>query len=173
MEIRALRPDDDRTCFDSGDPDLDRFFARFAGQNQFVNHLGTTYVAVEKGLILGYVTVAPGQIEAVEIPPASIRRKLPRYPLPILRLARMAVARSFQKKGLGRELLRFAFELALRMAEAYGCMGVCVDAKPAALDFYTRFDFEPLVAVAGLPPTHPQPTPLFLHIATLKDALRP
>lgn len=35
IEIRALREDDDRSQFHSGDPDLDRFFHKFAGQNQF------------------------------------------------------------------------------------------------------------------------------------------
>jgi hypothetical protein len=47
MEIRALREGDDRSGFRSGDPDLDRFFLRFAGQNQFRHHVGVTHVAVE------------------------------------------------------------------------------------------------------------------------------
>jgi hypothetical protein len=47
--------------FRSGDVDLDRFLERYAGQNQFRHHVGTTYVAVETGRIIGYVTVAPGQ----------------------------------------------------------------------------------------------------------------
>ena len=47
MEVRALRATDDRTTFRSGDPDLDRFLAKYAAQNQFRHHIGTTYVAVE------------------------------------------------------------------------------------------------------------------------------
>jgi hypothetical protein len=35
IEIRPLRPDDDRQAFSSGDADLDRFFRKYAGQNQF------------------------------------------------------------------------------------------------------------------------------------------
>src|SRR5258706_1486284 len=58
MEIRALRPSDDRSAFQSGDEALDRFFRRYAGQNQFRHYLGVTYVAIARDRILGFVTVA-------------------------------------------------------------------------------------------------------------------
>ena len=54
LSVRRLRSSDDRSRFRSGQVDLDRFFLRFAGQNQFRHHLGTTYVAVdEDDLIVG------------------------------------------------------------------------------------------------------------------------
>ena len=43
IEVRLLRQEDDRSRFRSGQPDLDRFFARYAGQNQFRHHIGSTY----------------------------------------------------------------------------------------------------------------------------------
>ncbi len=86
MQIRALREADERSAFRSDDPDLDRFFHRFAAQNQFRHYVGVTYVAVEEERILGFATVAPGHVE-IEGLPAAARRKLPRYPLPVLRLA--------------------------------------------------------------------------------------
>ncbi len=86
MQIRALREADDRSRFRSGDPDLDRFLQRFAGQNQFRHYVGVTYVAVEEDGVLGFATVAPGHVE-IEGLPAAERNKLPRYPLPVLRLA--------------------------------------------------------------------------------------
>ena len=76
MEIRPLREADDRTTFHSGEPDLDRFIVKYAGQNQFRHHIGTTYVAVEDDLILGYVTVASGHVEADDLP-VDLLRKLP------------------------------------------------------------------------------------------------
>src|SRR6266545_3760518 len=106
MEIRALRANDERSTFESGDEALDRFFRKYAGQNQFRHYLGVTYVAVERDRVLGFATVAPGQIEIEDLP-AAARKKVPRYPLPILRLARLAVDRSARSKGLGTELLRF------------------------------------------------------------------
>jgi hypothetical protein len=80
LRIRRLEPSDDRRGFSSGNPDLDRFFQRFAGQNQFRYHLGLTYAAVVGDAILGFVTVAPSEIVIDALPEAS-RRQLPRYPL--------------------------------------------------------------------------------------------
>lgn len=170
MEIRALREEDDRSSFRSGDPDLDRFLERFAGQNQFRHYVGVTYVAVEEGRILGFVTVAAGHIEIEDLP-AATRRKQPRYPLPVLRLARLAVDRSARGQGLGRRLLRFALELALRMARDYGCIGVVVDAKPAAVDFYREHGFVSVDAVEGQSDARPAPIPMFLGIGTVREAL--
>src|ERR1051325_5429095 len=128
LEIRPLRPQDDRTGFRSGNVDLDRFFARYAGQNQFRHHVGTTYVAVEEGVIVGFATVAAAQIEIDQLP-ASQTRRLPRYPLPALRLARLAVAESARNRRIGVELLRAVFIVAREMAERAGCVGIVVDAK--------------------------------------------
>ena len=63
IEIRALREQDDRGSFRSGDEDLDRFFRQFAGQNQFRHHLGVTYVAVDGQNILGFATVSAAHVE--------------------------------------------------------------------------------------------------------------
>lgn len=169
MDLRALRPDDDRSSFRSGDADLDRFFLKYAGQNQFRHHIGTTYVAVEEKRIVGFVTVSPGHIES-ETLAAAIGRGLPKYPLPILRLARLAVDPSCRGKGVGKELLATVFELALRMASDYGCVGIAVDAKPDAVGFYTKFGFTAKTAVAGQMRLAPKPTPMFISIARLGEA---
>src|SRR5260221_4870396 len=115
MEIRRLRSQDDRAPFRSGDDDLDRFFHRFAGQNQFRHYVGVTYVAVDEGRIVGFVTVSAGQLESDELSTA-LRRKLPAYPLPVLRLARLAVDDTTRGHGLGKELLPFLVGLASPIA---------------------------------------------------------
>ncbi len=169
MEIRALRRSDDRSAFRSGDSDLDRFLQKYAGQNQFRHHLGVTYVAVEGDHIAGYATVAPGHIEVEDLPVAR-RRRLPRYPLPILRLARLAVGESFRGRGLGRPLLRFVLALAVQMSADLGCVGIVVDAKPGALSFYSQFGFIPLEVVRGHSCTRPPATSMFLPVAEIEAA---
>jgi GNAT superfamily N-acetyltransferase len=169
MEIRALRPGDDRSTFQSGDESLDRFFRQYAGQNQFRHHLGVTYVAVVDDRVLAFATVAPGQL-AIEGLPATARNRLPRYPLPILRLARLAVDRSAQSQGLGTRLLRFVCELAERMADEFGCAGIVVDAKPDAVRFYAKYGFVPREALEGQSASRPPPTMMFLPIRAIKAA---
>lgn len=95
IEIRALRADDHRDGLRCRDVDLDRFFKKFAGQNQFRLHIGTTYIAVRESEILGFATLSATSI-TIEGFPKAVRKRLPKYPLPALRLARLAVAESAQ-----------------------------------------------------------------------------
>ena len=161
IEIRPLRPEDDRQAFASGDADLDRFFRKFAGQNQFHLHIGTTYVAVTGRDILGFVTVAATSM-TIDNLPARARKRLPKYPLPALRIARLAISQSAQGQGLGKRLLRVAFQLAHEMAAHMGCVGVVVDAKADAVEFYGRYGFERLDVITGRLHDHPLPLPMFL-----------
>ena len=167
MEIRALRPSDDRSAFQSGDEALDSFFRKYAGQNQFRHYLGVTYVAVEDSRVLGYATVAPGQFDIEDLP-AVLRKKIPRYPLPILRLARLAVDQSAQSQGLGTQLLRFVCRLATNMADDFGCTGIAVDSKPEAVTFYAKYGFVPFDAIEGNSEARPRATMMFLPIRAIK-----
>lgn len=170
LRVRRLEPSDDRRRFSSGNPDLDRFFQRFAGQNQFRHHLGVTYIAVAEEHILGFVTVAPSEIE-IDALPGERRRQLPRYPLPVLRVARLAVAEQAQGCGIGKALLRFALDLARRTAEKIGCVGVVVDAKPEAQAFYLRYGFEPFAALEGALLDRPEPIPMFLPLSAIPPSM--
>ena len=171
MEIRALRPEDDRSEFQSGDADLDRFFRQFAGQNQFLHHIGVTYVAQEGGKISGFATVSPGHVEIEDLP-SGTRKKLPGYPLPILRLARLAVDRARQKASVGNRLLKFVLEMATKMSEDFGCVGIIVDAKPDAVPFYARLGFLPLTPLEGQSDARPQPIPMFLPLRLVRESLK-
>ena len=164
--IRALTQEDDRSRFRSGNIDLDRFFQRFAGQNQFRHYVGVTYVAVDGDSILGFVTVAAASIEVASLSPAT-RKKLPAYPLPVLRLARLAVDEEATGEGIGSSLLRQVFLLAHEMASRLGCVGVVVDAKEEAVPFYQRYGFEALDVEAGQLGDRPEPTPMFLEIGAI------
>lgn len=166
IDVRPLRPEDDRESFLSGDTELDRFFRKYAGQNQFRLHIGMTYVAVSGPEIRGFVTVAATSITIDDLP-LRARKRLPRYPLPALRIARLAVAQSAHRQGIGKLLLKFALRLAQEMGERVGCVGVVVDAKANAVEFYERYGFECLDVVAGRLPQHPSPLPMFLALGSI------
>jgi GNAT superfamily N-acetyltransferase len=169
IRVRRLEPDDDRNVFRSGDIDLDRFFQRFAGQNQFRHHIGTTYVAVLGERIVGYATVSAGEMSAESLP-RPLRRRLPSYPLPVMRLARLAVDKSFQGRGIGKLLLRAMLILALEIRDRVGCVGVVVDSKPGSVAFYQRLGFTALAVVGGMLGDRPEPLPMFLPISHIAAA---
>lgn len=166
VEIRALRTDDKRDGFQCGDVELDRFFQKFAGQNQFRLHIGTTYVAVRQTEIVGFATVSATSI-TIEDLPKSIKKRLPNYPLPALRLARLAVVEAAHGQGIGKQLLKEVFQIAHEMAERTGCVAVVVDAKPTAIEFYKQYGFEPFETIAGALADRPSPTPMILPIGSI------
>ena len=169
VRIRPLQRSDDRSGFRSGNIDLDRYFQRYAGQNQFRHHLGTTYVAVTAERICGFATVNPGELTVNSIP-KSLRARLPAYPLPILRISRLAVDERDQGKGLGRLLLKAMFGMALDLRDRFGCMGVIVDAKPDAVGFYEGLGFMKLGVTSGDLGDRPEPIPMFLPVQKIAQA---
>lgn len=52
-------------------------------------------------------------------------------------------------------------------------MGVVVDAKPGALDYYSRFGFSPLELILGQMESRPEPQPMFLPLALVTAVLKP
>jgi GNAT superfamily N-acetyltransferase len=170
IEIRPLARDDDRSGFSCGQADLDRFFEHYAGQNQFKLHLAVTYVAVVEARIVGFATVAPSSMERANVPSARLRRRLPAYPLPVLRLARLGVDTRAQGLGIGKALLRQVLALAVEQRDRQGYVGVVTDAKPDAVRFYESLGFVPIDGVReGL--LHREPLPMFLAIDTIAAVL--
>jgi predicted N-acetyltransferase YhbS len=102
--------------------------------------------------------------------PATKRKRLPKYPIPSLRLARLAVAESAQGQGAGRLLVRTMIALAQQMAESVGCAGVVVDAKPEAAAFYRKLGFVQLDLVSGELGDRPLPRVLFLELGQVSAA---
>jgi ribosomal protein S18 acetylase RimI-like enzyme len=143
--IEPLGRDHERGSFDCGEPALNEFLKKLARQQQEKN-VGRTFVAVLPGSkrVLGFYTLSAGSIAAQSMP-ANLRRKIPKYPVPVARLGRLAVDLSVEGKGLGSALLRDALLRAARIATAeMGIVAVVVDAKnEAAKKFYERYGFIP------------------------------
>ena len=135
----------DRSAFDCGEPALNDFLRRHARQNQERN-ISRTFVATRPDdfRVLGFHTLASGSI-AFERLPEEVRRHLPRYPVPVAHLGRLAVDRSVRGEGLGELLLHDAFKRIAEAGEVLGVFAVEVLAKTEkARDFYQRYGFKPL-----------------------------
>jgi GNAT superfamily N-acetyltransferase len=140
VEFRSLRKEDDRSRFSCGNGDLDTFFRRFAGQNQFRHQIGVTYVFADASGVAAFVTVAAHSLKL----PDGQRGSLPDYQLPVLLIARLGVDAGRSGQGLGKRLLRECCALAVEQSERFGCVGLATDAKADAVEFYRRFGFTPL-----------------------------
>jgi GNAT superfamily N-acetyltransferase len=143
VEISRVGDRHVREGFDSGVAALDEFLRKYARQND-EKGLSRTYVATRPGEpdVLGYVTIRMGEIACASLPEA-VQKRLPRYPVPMLHVARLAVDRKTRGKGIGEQLLIHALRKALDAAEGLGVWGVEVIAKDeSARSFYARYGFE-------------------------------
>lgn len=128
--------------FDCGAEPLDTFLRRFALGNQSAG-AAQTYVAVTGEEVVGYYSLSAASVEYAEAP-ERLRKGLARHPIPVILLARLAVDRTWQGRGLGAALLLDALRRTLAAADVVGLRAIMVHAKDeAARRFYEHFDFDP------------------------------
>ena len=125
--------------FDSGETTLDDWLKRRALANQ-TSGASRTYVVCDNQRVIGYYALASGAV-TVESATGRFRRNMPN-PIPVAVLARLAVDRSWQGKGLGRALFRDAAARVAEAAEAIGIRGIIVHAiSQHAKDVYLAIGF--------------------------------
>ena len=126
--------------FDCGTEVLNEFLSRYSFKNDILG-IGKTFVAFNKNEdVIGYFTLAAAQVLFEDIPD-NYRAKLPRYPIPALRIARLAVGKNLQGKGIGKWLLTQAFIKIIHVAEITGLYFIIVDAKETSKSFYEHYGF--------------------------------
>ncbi len=163
LRIESLSRRHNREGFDCGNPELNDYLRHTARQHTDKG-LSRTEVLVDDEApdeILGYVTVGLAEVITDTLPPRYAKK----YPAKAhgVKLARLAVARSRQRQGLGALMMVHAMRRALQVADSAGIIGLFVDAKDeAASRYYRRFGFLPLPD---------DPHKLFLLLVTLRQAL--
>jgi ribosomal protein S18 acetylase RimI-like enzyme len=151
-----------KSQFDCGYEELNDYFHHYALKNDKLN-IGKTFVAKDsaKGLVAGYMTLSNAQM-AAETLPDNVRKGLPKYPVPALRIGKLAVDKNFQRTGIGAWLLRSALEKALLISDTTGLFAVIVDAiDNKAKGFYEKYGFTPFTE---------NPLTLFLPLSVIAKA---
>jgi ribosomal protein S18 acetylase RimI-like enzyme len=141
LKIELLSTKHDRVSFDCGEPSLNTYLKQYARQND-EKGLGRTYVATETGQrIEGYYTISTGAVKFDDVP-----AKLPKYPVPVVHLGRLAIDMGSQGKGLGELLLLDALKRASLAADQLGIYAVEVRAlNDSARRFYQKYGFTSLL----------------------------
>lgn len=138
--IEKLRPEHAIESFDCGQPTLNNWLRKHALQNQGAN-AAQTYVGLVDEVVVGYYSLAVGQVEYADAP-ERLKKGLARHPVPIMLLARLAVHKDWQRKGVGRGLLKDALLRTLQAAGIAGIRALVVHAKDdEARRYYEQFDF--------------------------------
>ncbi|MCU7927354.1 MAG: GNAT family N-acetyltransferase [Candidatus Thiodiazotropha sp. (ex Dulcina madagascariensis)] len=149
-EIRFVELDKtrhDRASFDCGIQQLNDFIGRSAARHREAGVSKTMVLPAratkdDKAGICAFYTLSHTQIERETLPPA-LAKKLPRYPVPVMLVAQLAVHKESQRQGLGKvtliRALRHCLEINAHLP-SYAVVGDALDDEIA--DFYRQYGFK-------------------------------
>jgi hypothetical protein len=144
----------DRTGFDCGLEPVNQFL-REQARRQMEQRINRTWVLTDADTaeqspcpILGYFTLTHGTVQRAELPAEKSLARLPLYPLPVIKLAWLGVARGQQRGAMrvGESLLLEALHTARRIVEHTG-LGIAVVTDPltdASESFFCKYGFVPM-----------------------------
>ncbi len=145
-QVEALSAQHVRIGFNCGVPLLDDFLIKLSSQYEKRN-FARVFVAVSPPEVeaLGYYSLSAGAV-SLDVLPDENRRKLPRHPVPVAHLGRLAVASKCRGQRLGEFLLIDALRRCQSIADSLGLHAVeAVAIDDGARQFYLKYGFEPLI----------------------------
>ena len=145
INIEPIQKNFDLRSFDCGINNLNTYLSRFAAVNDRKN-ISKTFIAFHtenRDKILGYYSVSMAQILFTDMPD-NLKKGLPKYPVPAMRIGKLAVDISKQNKGLGAILLKDALMRAVNISSEIAVHCVVVDSyNETAKEFYLKYGFIP------------------------------
>lgn len=128
--------------FHSGKPTLDDWLKDMALYTQAQGYARTFVIAYEHFNVVGYHSVCAGMIHRKDVSRSAKGSRAPTE-LPVAVLARLAVSKDHQGRGLGPALLKNALLSVVSAAQLVAFRGVVVHAiDDDAMSFYTKYGFQ-------------------------------
>jgi ribosomal protein S18 acetylase RimI-like enzyme len=155
----------DRDQFDSGEPVLDEWLRRYAGQNRRRDTAATWVIADAQDVVVAYASISMTGIDRSAAP--EIVAKGAPDPVPALLLGRLAVDRRYAGLGIGTTLAAHVLATAVELNEKAACRAVVVTALNAnAQSWWQRLGFH------AFDPSDPEQLDLYLLTAEIEATLR-
>jgi GNAT superfamily N-acetyltransferase len=155
----------DRKPFDSGEPVLDEWLLRYAGQNRRRDTAATWVIADTHDIVVAYASVAMTGIDRSAAP--HVLAKSAPNPVPALLLGRLAVDHRYAGLGIGTTLVAHVLATAVELNQKAACRAVVVTAlTPHALTWWERLGFRPF------DPNDPDQLDLYLLTAEIDATLQ-
>jgi GNAT superfamily N-acetyltransferase len=146
LHIETLSKRHDRKAFDCGTHPALNIFLQQQARQQSAKEASRTFVLVDDAApdqIIGFFTLVATEVSGDQLPQEMAKKY--DNPVPAARLARLAVDRLFQRKGMGAILIGEVLQRVMILSEHVGILGLFVDAKDdAAQQYYASYGFEPL-----------------------------
>jgi GNAT superfamily N-acetyltransferase len=129
--------------FECGVDALDTWLLRYSRHAEAAGSSRVFVTTANGERVAGFYALAGGQVEARDAPARLLKGQPSERPVPVVMLARLAVDRQHQRKGVGRSLLQDAMLRAATVAESIGVRALVVHAMTEeARDWYLQSGFE-------------------------------
>ncbi len=154
-----------REQFDSGEPVLDEWLRRYAGQNRRRDTAATWVMTDADDVVVAYASVAMTGIDR-SAAPETLGKGAP-DPVPALLLGRLAVDHRYANLGIGTALTAHVLATAVELNEKAACRAVVVTALNLnAWAWWERLGFHPFE------PADPDQLDLYVLTAEIQATLR-
>lgn len=161
MRIEPLTAQHDVSEFDCGEDSLNKYI-RFALKAKQMNLAGTFVMVDDNGRVIGFYARVWNSVSTDSLGKPGVAR----HPVAVMLLAQFGVVQDWQRKGIGKKLMRHFFESVIHNNEQGDvCFAVIVDAlNDAAKRYY--------VEEYGFKECIDNPTRLHLPLKLVKKAAR-
>ncbi len=126
----------DVSGFESTSPELDEFLKEDALKNQ-EELISKTYLCCHFNQLVGYVAFTTDIIRKKDVREEE-QIEVPYKEYPAIKIARLAVDKKYERRGVGRFLLLAAVGKALKISDEVGCRFITVDSKQDSIEFYEK-----------------------------------
>lgn len=139
---RKLESSDDLNSFDCGSNSLNHWLKKWALQNNTSGGTQTSVVTNSRGEVVAFFSLVMGEVQLAKAN-SKLKKNSSHYPIPILKITRMAVEKNYQKSGLGQAMVKFIMQKSIEISQTIGCKAIIVDPiDDSARSFYLRMQFK-------------------------------
>lgn len=140
LETSPLTKKHNLSSFNSSSFELNDFLKDDALINQ-KHLLNRSYVCFFKSRMIGFFTLTTDTITAKAVSKSDGFNNYKYAKYPAIKIARLAVDKRCERRGVGTHLLFAAIGIALSISEHVGCRYITVDSKKKSVNFYEKYNF--------------------------------
>jgi len=143
--IKLLSENIDLNEFDCGNSDLNEFLIEDAIIQQ-KEMLNVTHIFIYEKRIIGFLTISMGNVNIKQLDKKYqeiYENKGINYKtIPTVKLGRLAIAKNYQKSGLGTFMIKWSQYCIIKFSKRIGVRFIAIDAYMNVIDFYSKNEFE-------------------------------
>lgn len=145
IQVEPFKENQDVKRFTCGNTDLDEFLTTEEVKDYEAQGLGKTSLVYLQDNLVAYFTVCNDSLRVEYLKKTrsfSKTAKLIVDSIPAVKIGRLATAKDWQKKGIGRAVVAYIAKSALETSTRFGVRLLIVEAKPESIAFYEKCGFE-------------------------------